>query len=117
MRHSRRRAGSPHPFNLGLALFFRFLAGWLVRSEPQWLLPFADEMLALSTEHELGFFRAGALCQRGWCLAALGNPDEGITLITSGLSLGHGVGFMLNTPMPYAACGRPPYGWPVAART
>jgi class 3 adenylate cyclase/tetratricopeptide (TPR) repeat protein len=90
---------SPHPFNLGLALFFRFLAGWLVRSEPQWLLPFADEMLALSTEHELGLFRAGALCQRGWCLAALGNPDEGVTLITSGLSLGHGVGFMLNTPM------------------
>ena len=35
------------------------LAGWLVRSEPQWLLPFTDEMLALSTEHELRTLSGG----------------------------------------------------------
>ena len=37
LRHSSEARRSPHPFNLGLALFFRFLAGWLVRSEPGWL--------------------------------------------------------------------------------
>ena len=57
-------------------------------------------MLALSTEHELGLFGGRVHCvSAAGALAALGNPDEGITLITSGLSLGHGAGFMLNTPM------------------
>jgi hypothetical protein len=47
-------------------------------------LQYADELLALATEHGLGFQRATALIWRGWCLAALARADEGIPLLTAG---------------------------------
>jgi predicted ATPase len=50
------------------------------------LLPYADELLAVATEHGLGWMRALALVLRGRCLAALGRADEGITLITAGVA-------------------------------
>jgi predicted ATPase len=63
------------------------------------LLQYADENLALSAEHGLGFFRAIALMHRGWCLAALGHADEGIGLQVTGLAGLHDIGFMIMTPL------------------
>jgi class 3 adenylate cyclase/tetratricopeptide (TPR) repeat protein len=59
---------------------------WFVRVDPGLLLPYADELLALGTEHGLGAFRAFALSVRGWCLAASGQAEEGIALVTAGLA-------------------------------
>jgi tetratricopeptide (TPR) repeat protein len=51
------------------------------------VLQYADELLALATEHEFGFYRAVALNRRGSCLAALGREDEGIALLTAGVAV------------------------------
>jgi class 3 adenylate cyclase/tetratricopeptide (TPR) repeat protein len=72
-----------HPPTLAVALACAWLTGWFVRLEPRSLLQQADELLALATEHGLGFFRVRALTERGWCLAALGHADEGIPLLGS----------------------------------
>jgi predicted ATPase len=44
----------------------------------------ADRLLALTTEHGLGYYRTLALILRGWCLAAAGRVDEGISLLATG---------------------------------
>jgi hypothetical protein len=49
-------------------------------------LPYADEQLALATEHGLAMFRVFALITRGWYLAALGRADEGIPVVTAGVA-------------------------------
>jgi class 3 adenylate cyclase/tetratricopeptide (TPR) repeat protein len=75
-----------HPFTSAWGLSAAWWTGWFVRLEPESLLQYADEMLALATEHGLGFERAMALCWRGWCLAAVGRAAEGIPLITAGIA-------------------------------
>src|SRR5262249_48145695 len=88
-----------HPFSLAQALVFGWIEGWLVGSEPGSLLPCADELLTLTTEHGLGTYRAFGQRHRGWCLAALGQADEGITLLGSGLRGLHDSGFRDSTPL------------------
>jgi DNA-binding winged helix-turn-helix (wHTH) protein/tetratricopeptide (TPR) repeat protein len=75
-----------HPFTLALALAWTWLTMWSRGSEPHVLLRYADEAVALTTEHGLGVYRATALMQRGWCLAALGHADDGIMVLSSGLA-------------------------------
>jgi predicted ATPase len=42
--------------------------------------------MALADEHSFVMWRALGLAFRGWCLAALDQPDQGIPLITAGLA-------------------------------
>jgi class 3 adenylate cyclase/tetratricopeptide (TPR) repeat protein len=79
-----RRLVHPHTLAFTLAVAV-WVPGWWVRLEPGSLLQYADELLALTTERSLGHFRAMALMERGWCLAALGRAHEGIPLLTAGL--------------------------------
>jgi predicted ATPase len=62
------------------------------------LLQYADELLALATEHGLGHFRMVALIERGWCLAGLGRADEGIALLTTGGGGWRDLGFIAWRP-------------------
>jgi predicted ATPase len=87
-----------HPPTLALALAWAWFTRWCVRLEPGSLLQHADECLALATEHGLGSFRMRALIWRGWCLAVLGRPDEGIPLLTAGLAGWEEFGFVLWRP-------------------
>jgi predicted ATPase len=66
--------------------------------EPKSLIRSADELLAFSVEHGLGHYRPSALIKRGWCLAALGRADEGISLLNTGLASHQDSGFMVETP-------------------
>jgi predicted ATPase len=75
-----------HALTLVQTLGFAWAVSRFVGSEPTLLLQNADEQLALSDERGFAFFRANALVQRGWSLAALGHPDDGIPLITTGLA-------------------------------
>jgi class 3 adenylate cyclase/predicted ATPase len=75
-----------HPQTLALALASAWATWPFARMEPGSLLPYADESLAITIEHELGFFRALALAGRGWCLAASGRADQGIQLVNEGLA-------------------------------
>jgi tetratricopeptide (TPR) repeat protein len=88
-----------HPFTLALALNFHSGMGSVVGAEPGSLLPYADELLALTIEHGFGPYRAFGLIRRGWCLAALGQADEGITLLGTGMAGLHDSGFMDCTPL------------------
>jgi DNA-binding winged helix-turn-helix (wHTH) protein/tetratricopeptide (TPR) repeat protein len=95
-----------HPATLALALGpAAWMTGWLVRLESRVLLEYADETLALATEHGLGFYRAMALLWRGWCLAALGRAGEGIPLLTGGTADLEESGFVLWRPWRLALLG------------
>jgi predicted ATPase len=83
-----------HPHTLAAALLFAWFVGSDVRLDPRLMLPYADELLALTTEHGFGHYQAWALIQRGWCLAVLGQADEGVRLLGSGLVGLRDSGFM-----------------------
>ena len=87
-----------HPPTLAVALGGAWTTGSFVRLESGSLLRDADETMALATEHGLGFYRALALIQRGWCLAALGLADQGIPLLTAGLAIMDELGFIAWRP-------------------
>ena len=42
--------------------------------------------MTLSDERSFVMWRALGLAFRGWCLAALGQPDQGIPLMSAGLA-------------------------------
>jgi predicted ATPase len=53
---------------------------------PTILLPCADELLTLADERNFVTWRPLGLGFRGWCLSALGQPEQGIPLMIAGLS-------------------------------
>jgi class 3 adenylate cyclase/tetratricopeptide (TPR) repeat protein len=87
-----------HPHTLALALAFAWGTGWLIRSAPNSLLQYVSELQALSIEHGFGLYRTMVLIHRGWCLAVLGRPDEGIPLLKTGLAGLHESGYRVQTP-------------------
>jgi hypothetical protein len=76
-----------HAFTLAFAL--AFAAGWglygaeeALQAETLW----AEELLALSTEHGFAFFKTMGTIHRGRCLAMEGRAAEGIAQMTEGLA-------------------------------
>jgi predicted ATPase len=88
-----------HPSTLALALMWALFSRWCVRLKPGSLLQHADELLALTTEYGFGHFRMRADIWRGWCLAALGRADEGISLVAAGLAGSDDLGFIIWRPL------------------
>jgi predicted ATPase len=82
LTEARRRSRA---FPLAHALWWACLLSWCAKASPAALLTHADELLALSADRGL-FYTAQTNVIRGWCLAALGRPDEGITLLASGVA-------------------------------
>jgi predicted ATPase len=78
-----------HAPTLAHILWFAWDVGWCARSEPLELLRYADELFALSTKHKLAPWHKTAIVARGWCLAALGRAEQGISLLTNMLSDPH----------------------------
>jgi predicted ATPase len=77
----------------------------------------ADEAVALSTEQSFPFLVAQGIIFRGWVLTALGQAQEGLALITQGLSMYRATGAVLLTPSmltrvaeAYARLGQPVEG-------
>ena len=85
MLRSPRRERRSRAFPLAHALWWACQLSWCARAQPQALLAYADQLLAVSADRRL-CYHAPALAVRGWCLAALGRPDEGIPLLASGLA-------------------------------
>jgi tetratricopeptide (TPR) repeat protein len=94
-----------HPPTLALALVSAWLTACSVHLEPGSFLQYADELLAVATEHGLAHYRSAALIQRGSCLAASGHADEGIPLLLTGLAGWEEQGFMLWRPFIFAQLG------------
>ena len=106
-----------HPYTLADALAWNFWTGWCCRTDPKSLLQCADEMNALTVEHQLALYRFASVFFRGWCLSALGHPDDGIPLLIAGLADMRGTGFRAVTTthltMLAEAC-RTAGQWPIA---
>jgi tetratricopeptide (TPR) repeat protein len=88
-----------HAYTSAYAGWWDWYVGWIARSEPGALLQSAEKLLALSVHGGLAFWRAMAIANRGWCLAALGQPEQGIPLVASGLREYHATGNTQFTPL------------------
>ena len=75
-----------HAPTLAHILWNAWCAGWCAHSEPSTLLRYTDELLALSADRELVFWHKAGMVSRGWCLAVLGRGEQGVSLLTDGLS-------------------------------
>jgi len=84
-----------HAPTLVVALAAAGISGSCLRLEPGSLLQYADESLALATEHGLGHFRMIAWIERGWSLARLGRADEGIPFLAAGVAGQREFGYFL----------------------
>jgi class 3 adenylate cyclase/tetratricopeptide (TPR) repeat protein len=82
--------------------------------EIQW---HADEATALSTEHDFPLTLAHGTVARGWALTALGQAQEGLALVTKGLSMYRATGaarftssMLTSIAEAYASLGHPDEG-------
>ena len=74
-----------HPFSLAWALFVMSVL-YQCRGEEGLAMEQTDALVTLTTEQGFVFYRALAIIQSGWALAALGRGEEGITRIRKGLA-------------------------------
>src|SRR6516225_8602111 len=87
-----------HAHTLGAALYFCLRTGWAERLDPATLLQETEELLTLSAERGFPHWSAQAVGFRGWCLAASGQPAQGIPLLTAGLEHQRALGSTLYIP-------------------
>jgi tetratricopeptide (TPR) repeat protein len=91
-----RRLGHPQAQTLASALAHATWVELIIRShEAQ---GHAEELLALSTEHGFLFFLGWARAFCGACLTALGQAQEGLTLLIQGLAALRAGGAVIGTP-------------------
>jgi hypothetical protein len=70
----------------------------------------AEKVLALSMEHGFPMFQLLAMIVRGWCVACLGQPEEGIAQLQQGLTIWRSSGAEVGVPFMFTlladACGK-----------
>jgi tetratricopeptide (TPR) repeat protein len=105
-----RRLG--HAQTLAVVLIFANWTGWITRS-PE-MARYTEELLAISTEHQLPFHFGWATAFHGASVTALGQAHEGLTLLTQGLKALRATGTVMNTSIvlmwlaeAYAMVGQP----------
>jgi tetratricopeptide (TPR) repeat protein len=94
LRDARRRG---HAYTLAVVLSLG-ASIWRVTRLPHEAQRHADEVVALSTEHDFPLYLARGIVSRGAALTALGQAQEGLALITKGLSMYRATGAVLDTP-------------------
>jgi len=73
------------PFSLAFALYIgSFLHKY--RREPEAMLAYAEEGVALCEEQNFALWLGGATAQRGWALVELGHLEEGVSEIRRGMN-------------------------------
>jgi tetratricopeptide (TPR) repeat protein len=102
-----------HSLTLAVALACAGLFAQISRSAREAHL-YAKELTAVSNEHGFGFYLAVGTFIEGHSLAALGQAQDGLNLMTNGLSIYRATGAVLNAPTlltaladTYGALGRP----------
>jgi hypothetical protein len=84
-----------HAQTLAVVLIFANWTGWITRS-PE-MGRYAEELLAISTEHRFPFHFGWATAFHGASLTARGQAHEGLTLLTQGLEALRATGAVMNT--------------------
>jgi predicted ATPase/class 3 adenylate cyclase len=88
-----------HALTLANVLVRANLFDWSIRTaEAQ---RHAEELLALSTEHDFPLFLGWAIALRGWGLVTLGEAREGLVLLKRGLTAVRATGAVAGTPRLY----------------
>ena len=89
----------------------------IILSSPHEAHRYAQELTALSNEHGFPYYAAWGNIHQGFSLTALGRPEEGLHLMTNGLSSFRAMGAVMGTPWAlarlaaaYGALGRPVEG-------
>jgi predicted ATPase len=104
-----------HPFSHTYALGL-FFCHWTGQDVDQ-TLQRAEKVIALSTEYGFSMFQLLATMGRGWCLAALGQPEVGIAQLQQGVTLWRSSGAEVGIPFmltlladAYGRAGQPEEG-------
>jgi tetratricopeptide (TPR) repeat protein len=101
------------PYSRGFALVFACATAWTTGSahEEQ---RYADELIALSTEHGFFYLLAFGRFHRGFALTTLGLPRDGLSAMAESLSMFQAIGAVTCTPWifvmqadAYAKLGQP----------
>jgi class 3 adenylate cyclase/predicted ATPase len=82
-----------------LATAITLLCDKYLERDPATLLQRADALMALGFRHDFPFFAAGGTVFRGWCLSALGQPGEGLRVLTEGIAHYRATGALQNVPL------------------
>ncbi len=105
--------GLPFTHTYALGLFF---CNWTAQAVDQ-TLQRAEKVIALSTEHGFPMFQLLAMMVRSWCLAVLGQPEEGIAQLQQGVSVWRSSGAEVGVPFmltlladAYGMAGQPEEG-------
>jgi predicted ATPase len=105
-----------HPYALVVVLLFAYWAAIVSRSAAE-AKHYADEQIALATEHGFEFYLGVATAVSGWSSIELGQASDGLALVENGLAAVRGSGAVLTTPIclimlaqVHAALGRPKEG-------
>jgi tetratricopeptide (TPR) repeat protein len=74
-----------------------FIAGIVERicGSPRNVKRYAEEVVALSSEHSFPSWLGTGTSQLGWSVAALGDPRQGLDLISKGIALRRAIGAVL----------------------
>jgi len=93
-----RRDGLP-PYALAFALSLSLtLDGFEGVKSAKAMLRTAEEIVAISKEHGFPQYIVGGNIQRGWCLCAMGQRAEGLSLLLEGIEIKRAAGFNLHAP-------------------
>jgi predicted ATPase len=87
-----------HAYTLGFVLSGAAFIESDVTGSPHEEQRYAEEMLDLANEHGFPFWLAWGHVHRGWSLTALGQAQEGLTLIANGLAMYRATGAVQFTP-------------------
>jgi class 3 adenylate cyclase/tetratricopeptide (TPR) repeat protein len=105
-----------HAYTRSLVGVYACEAEWVAGS-PQVAQPRAEEMVALSSEHGFPLLLGLGMIFRGWSMTALEQGQEGLDLLTKGLSIVRATGAGIQTPLAliliaetHARLGRPAEG-------
>jgi predicted ATPase len=85
-----------HIHTQAITLFFANWLDWLIRSPNEAQM---EEGIAVTTEHGFPFYGGWALAFRGRSLITCGRTQEGLTLLTQGLTTLRPTGGAVSTPM------------------
>jgi class 3 adenylate cyclase/tetratricopeptide (TPR) repeat protein len=106
-----------HPYTQAFVLHFACATEWQLRRPTFEMQRLAKELVAVSSEHGYAFFLGVGLAWRGVCLAALGQAQEGLSVITKGLTELRAMGAVLEVlgtlrllSETYAVLGQPVEG-------
>jgi class 3 adenylate cyclase/tetratricopeptide (TPR) repeat protein len=78
--------GLSHAHSRGFALHWTWVARKCAGTEPRALMSQANDLITISGQHSFAMWRALAIGFRGWCLATLGQPQEGIQPLNAALA-------------------------------